>query len=87
MLIILLWIFIINCVLKTNPCTYNLKDLNGKKIGSYYEKELLLSKLSSCYPEPDSHIRDEIKVVLDLSNYATKKVVEHATGWCISISC
>ena len=25
------------------------------------------------YPEPDSHIRDEVKVVSDLSNYATKK--------------
>ena len=27
----------------------------------------------SYYPEPDSHIRDKVKVVLDLSNYATKK--------------
>ena len=27
----------------------------------------------SNYPEQDSHIRDEVKVVLDLSNYATKK--------------
>ena len=27
----------------------------------------------SYYPEHDSHIRDEVKVVLDLSNYATKK--------------
>ena len=26
----------------------------------------------SYYPEPDSHIRDKVKVVLDLSNYATK---------------
>ena len=34
----------------------------------------------SYYPEPDSHIRDEVKVVLDLSNYATKKELEHATG-------
>ena len=25
------------------------------------------------YPEPDSHIRDKVKVVPDLSNYATKK--------------
>ena len=26
------------------------------------------------YPEPpDSHIRDKVKVVLDLTNYATKK--------------
>ena len=27
----------------------------------------------SYYPEPDHHIRDKFKVVLDLSNYATKK--------------
>ena len=26
----------------------------------------------SYYPEPESHIRDKVKVVLDLSNYATK---------------
>ena len=25
------------------------------------------------YPEPDSHIRNKVKVLLDLSNYATKK--------------
>ena len=34
----------------------------------------------SCYPEPDAHIRDKVKVVLDLSNYATKKELDHATG-------
>ena len=27
----------------------------------------------SYFPEPDSHIRDKVKVKLDLSNYATKK--------------
>ena len=32
------------------------------------------------YPEPDSHIRDKFKIVLDLSNYATKKELDHATG-------
>ena len=25
------------------------------------------------YPEPDSYIRDKVKVVFHLSNYATKK--------------
>ena len=34
----------------------------------------------SFYPEPDSHIRDKVKVVFNLSNYATKKELEHATG-------
>ena len=38
----------------------------------------------SYYPEPDSHIRDKVKVVLDLSNYATKKELDHAT--CVDIS-
>ena len=28
--------------------------------------------MSYC-PEPDGHFRDKVKVVLDLSNYATKK--------------
>ena len=34
----------------------------------------------SYYPEPNSHIRDKVKVLLDLSNYGTKKELEHATG-------
>ena len=35
-------IFIIDSVLKTNPRTYKINDLNGgKMIGSFYEKELL----------------------------------------------
>ena len=33
----------------------------------------------SYYPEQDSHIRNKVKIVLDLSNYATKKELEHAT--------
>ena len=32
------------------------------------------------YPGPGSHIRDKIKVVLDLSNFVTKKKLEHAAG-------
>ena len=39
-------IFIIDSVLKTNPWTRKIKDLNGEKvIGSFYEKELLRSIL------------------------------------------
>ena len=34
----------------------------------------------SYYPEPDSHIRDKVKVVLDLSNSVTKKELDHVTG-------
>ena len=36
------------------------------------------------YPEPDSHIRDKLTVVLDLFNYATNKELKHATGVDIS---
>ena len=68
--------------METNPWTYKTKDLDGEKIiGSFYEKELLLNKLwMSYYPEPDNHIGDKVKVVLVLSNYATKKKLDHATG-------
>ena len=39
-------IFIINFVLKTNPGTYKIKDLNEEKLtGSFYQKELLSSIL------------------------------------------
>ena len=32
------------------------------------------------YPEKDNHIKDRVKVVLEFSNYATKKELEHATS-------
>ena len=32
------------------------------------------------YPEPDSRNRDKVKVILDSSNYATKKELDHAAG-------
>ena len=39
-------IFIIDSVLKTNPWTYEIKDVNEEKImGSFYESELLRSIL------------------------------------------
>ena len=34
----------------------------------------------SCYPEPDSHIRDKVLVVLELSNYTIKKELEDDAG-------
>ena len=33
----------------------------------------------SYYPEPDSRIRDKVKLVLDLSNYVSKKELEGTT--------
>ena len=38
-------IFLIDSVLKSNPWTYKLKDLNRKKNRKFYEKELLQSIL------------------------------------------
>ena len=35
-------------------------------------------------PETDSHIRHKVKVVLDLSNYSTKRELGHATDVDIS---
>ena len=35
----------------------------------------------SYYAEPINHIKDEVRVVLDLANNATKKVLEHAAGF------
>ena len=39
----------------------------------------------SYYPERDSHIRDRVKVVLDLSNYAINRELEHPTGVATSM--
>ena len=79
-------VFIIDSVLKTKPWPHKIKDLNGKTIiQSFYEKWLILSKLwISCYPQPDSHIRAKVKVVLELANYAIKQELEHAT--CVDTS-
>ena len=42
---------------------------------------MLLSKLYMSYhQEPDSYIRNKVKVVLALSNYVTKKESGHAAG-------
>ena len=35
----------------------------------------------SHYPEPDGHIRYEVKAVLDLSNYSTKKELKDDRGF------
>ena len=32
------------------------------------------------FSEPDSHIRDKVKVVVDLSHYPNKKELKRATG-------
>ena len=37
----------------------------------------------SYYRQPDSHIRDKVKVVLDLPNYDTKKIRTCYRHWYI----
>ena len=39
----------------------------------------------SYYRESNIYIRDKVKIILDLSNCATKKELEHATGIDISV--
>ena len=34
----------------------------------------------SYYPEPESYLRDKVKILLELSNYATKKELDHGTS-------
>ena len=34
----------------------------------------------SSYPEPDSYIRNKVKVEVGLSNYATKKKLDYGNG-------
>ena len=62
-------------MLKTNPLTNKFQELNKEKmIRRFYEKELLLRKISmSYYPQPDSNVRNKIKLELDLYKIATKK--------------
>ena len=53
-----LWLIL----LETVPWTHDVKDFHGETIiGSFYEKEFLLSKLKmSYYPEPSSYIGDKV---------------------------
>ena len=68
-------------MLKTNPLTNKFQELNKEKmIRRFYEKELLLRKISmSYYPQPDSNVRNKIKLELDLYKIATKKELYLAT--------
>ena len=70
-------------VLKTNPRTYEVEYLNGETTTwSIYEKEFVLRELyMSDYPKADSCIRHKVKIVLDLSNYPTKKI----TTWSLLV--
>ena len=57
-------IFAIDLIMKTNPCTYKIKDLKGEKY----------------YPDPDSYIIDKVEIALELLISAPKRQLEHTFG-------
>ena len=73
-------IFIVNKVNDTVPYTYNLKDLNGEEIiGSFLENyKRVYYKMSTYYP-PYKNSSNDIKVELDLTNYAIKTDLKNIT--------
>ena len=78
-------IFIVDKINDTVPYTYNLKDLNDEEIiGSFYDRELQKTKLQcnykmSTYYPPYKSSSQNIKVELDLANYATKTDLKNIT--------
>ena len=80
-------IFIVDKINDTVPYTYNLKDLNDEEIiGSFYNQELhkkLNYKMSAYYP-PYRSSSNNIKVELDLANYATKHDLKNITNVDVS---
>ena len=76
-------ILIVDKINDAVPYTYNLKDLNGEEIiGSFYDRELQKNKLQykmSAYYPPYKSSSNNIKVELDLANYARKDDVENIT--------
>ena len=74
-------IFIVEKINDTVPYTYHFKDLNDEEIiGSFYDQELqtLNYKMSAYYP-PYRSSSNNVKVELDLTNYATKTDLKNIT--------
>ena len=79
-------IFIVDKINDTVTYTYNLKDLNAEEIiGSFYDNELQKTKFlfadnykMSYYP-PYKSSSNNVKVELDLTNYATKTDLKNIT--------
>ena len=66
-------IFIVNKINDTVPYTYNIKDLNGKEIiGSFMIENYKRVYYKMSYYPPCKSSSNNIKVELDLTNYATK---------------
>ena len=60
--------FKVNAVLKTQPRTYKIEDINGEIIeGKYYEQELLKAEFDF---EANNKVLESLKI--DLRSYAGK---------------
>ena len=59
-------LFRVNEVLKTQPPTYKIEDINGEKIeGKYYEQELLKSE---CDFESNNKVLESLNIFLKKNN-------------------
>ena len=70
-------LFIIDSILKTKLWTYKIKDLNGEKIIETFYCWAFCKWVTI---HNQVVILEKVKVVLDLSNYPTKRELEHAVG-------
>ena len=73
-------LFIVDKVNDTVPYKYNLKDLNDEEIiGCFMIKNYKILYYKMSYYPPYKSSSNNIKVELDLSNYATKDDVKNIT--------
>ena len=78
-------IFIVDRVNDTVPYTYNLKDLNDAEIiGSFYDKNYKILYYKISYYPPYESSSKNVKVELDLTNYATKTDLKNITHTDVS---
>ena len=63
-------LFKVNEVLKTQPLTYKIEDINGEIIeGKYYEQELLKSEFDF---ESNNKVLESLDIILTVNKYMTK---------------
>ena len=73
-------IFIVNKINATVPYSYNIKDLNGEEIiGSFMIENYKRVYYKMSYYPPYKSSSNNIKVKLDLTNYATKTDLKNIT--------
>ena len=64
-------LFKVNEVLKTQPPTYKIEDINGEIIeGKYYEQELLKSEFDF---EPNYKVSEPLNIILTVNKYKDDK--------------